>query len=217
MSDLNCDHCDSEFGSERAKIEHALDSHEDELSSHKRDKLKRRLNKIDDGANERSFGIPVEVAYVVGGLAIVALAVGGMVYGGVLSFDATDTSSPTGRAVDVGPAGTVHQHAPFSVYVNGDEIDFSRPRYQLQSDRVHFEAGDGTKIHKHAKGVTIGYALDTLNMGLNGTCLEVDSREYCEDESSDLSVTVNGEEVENPAQHVIQDGQNIVIRYSSDG
>ncbi|MDY6768876.1 MAG: hypothetical protein SVW02_02090 [Candidatus Nanohaloarchaea archaeon] len=140
----------------------------------------------------------------------------GVFAGGFIISAVNAVTGPTGAAV--GPAGSTHEHAQFSVFVNGEEIDFSQPRYQFQqtqNSRVHFEAGDGSRIHKHATGVTIGFALESLDMGINATCLTVHDETYCEDGAATLETMVNGEEIQNPASHVIRDGERIRIEYTS--
>jgi hypothetical protein len=130
-----------------------------------------------------------------------------------VSSGSTGAVSASGEA-DLGPAGSTHEHAQFAVTVNGKQIDFSQSQYQLQSNYVHFEAGKGQRIHKHATGATIGYALDTLGMGINETCIQTRSDTYCESDGGELSVTVNGEEIGKPGSHVIQDGEVIRIDYT---
>src|SRR5688572_14933994 len=53
-----------------------------------------------------------------------------------------------------GALGSAHQHAAFLVKVNGENIDFSQPQYQVVSDFIHVENGDGTTLHRHATNVT---------------------------------------------------------------
>ncbi len=207
---MECGKCGESFSSEREKLRHLLQEHKEELSSHRRDELKRELNRI---GSERSDGLdfPARSATLV----MLFLAVLGGGYAafttGAVSFSAG--SDEGGGPVSVGPVGSTHDHASFSVVVEGERVDFSLSRYQLQSQEVHFENGDGSTIHKHATGVTVGYALQTLGMGVNETCLETVSDTYCEPDG-DLTVTVNGGEVEEPAETVIRDGQNIRIEYS---
>ncbi len=212
---MKCDKCGRQVDSRQEEVEHLLDQHDDTLTSHKRDELKRELNQMDSGGGRslplRTIGIGVAVLAVIlgGGFALSSA--------GIVSFSAGGSNGPTGAAV--GPAGSTHEHAQFSVFVNGDEIDFSQPRYQVgqtQNRRIHFEGGDGSRIHKHATGVTVGFALESLDMGINQTCLSVHDEVYCEDGSAPLTVTVNGNEIEDAASHVIRDGEVIRIAYGDD-
>ncbi|MDY6769424.1 MAG: hypothetical protein SVU88_00460 [Candidatus Nanohaloarchaea archaeon] len=210
---MKCDRCGKPVDSRRAEIEHVLDQHGDALTSHDRDELKRELNQLGDAGGSRLPATPRTLGLAVLAVGLVAAAGYGLTATGLVSFSAGSGGTPTGAAV--GPAGSTHQHAQFSVLVDGEEIDFSRDRYQMQSRKVHFEAGNGDRIHVHATGVTIGYALDTLGLGINSTCLTVHGETYCEDGGGRLSVTVDGSEIEKPASHVIRDGETIRISYSS--
>ncbi|MDY6788942.1 MAG: hypothetical protein SVV03_03165 [Candidatus Nanohaloarchaea archaeon] len=216
MSDIECKDCNTDFSSEKKLLEHRLDSHGDEMSSHDRDEVKTRLNKLEAQSQEEP--IPTKTIMLgVLGVIVFAGAAYGLVTSGIiqLSTDASGVSSGSGSNVTVGRLGSAHHHAQFSVEINGREINFARPRYQMQSKFVHFE-GDGSTIHKHATGVSIGYVLETLGMDINSTCIETYSGSvHCEGGSSKLKVRVNGQEIGNPASHVIMDGENIEIVYSS--
>ncbi|MDY6761579.1 MAG: hypothetical protein SVY41_00860 [Candidatus Nanohaloarchaea archaeon] len=213
---MKCDKCGRQVDSRREEIDHLLDQHDDTLTSHRRDELKRELNQLESGGGGRS--LPVRTIGIAA--AVLAVLLGGgyaLASAGILSVSAGASSSPTGAAI--GPAGSTHDHAQFSVFVNGDEIDFSQPRYQVgqtQNRKIHFEGGNGERIHKHATGVTIGYALDVHGLGINSTCLTVQDRTYCEDSSASLTTTVNGNEIEDPGSHIIRDGEVIRISYGSE-
>lgn len=205
---MKCDTCGRKVDSRREEIEHVLEQHGDKITSHEKDELKRELNSLEKDSSSSS--LPVRKLGIAA--AVLAVIVGGgyaLSSAGVLSFS-TDS-----EAAGVGPAGSTHEHAQFSVFIDGDEIDFSQSRYQLQSQRIHFEGGDGEVIHKHATGVTIGFALETHDLGINATCLTMHDDVYCEGGGATLDVTVDEESIEEPASHVIQDGEVIDIRYSS--
>lgn len=217
----DCDHCDASFDTKRDRLSHALDEHDDELSSHDRDSLKRELNRLESQAPDttglaqyRTLGIAV--------VAVLALVGGGygLVSAGVITVN-TDPASSTGN-VTLGAPGSTHEHTQFTVTIEGERVDFARPQYQVgqtQNRYVHFEGGDGVTIHKHATGVTVAYALDTLGFTINDTCLsapqdsEWGGETFCEDPGS-LTTTVGGSEVD-PANAVINDGQPIRVTYTT--
>lgn len=211
---MGCDYCDAEFSTNKERIEHVLAEHRDELTGHERDSLKRELKQLEDAPEDS--GMPVRK---IGAAAFVLAALIGGGYLAVAQGIITVSTGPTGAAsngdVPLGPAGSTHHHALFAVSIDGDRIDFSRPQYQMQSREVHFEHGDGSTIHVHATGVTIGYTLNTLGMELTDSCLTLRSgEEYCDD-TGDLAVTVNGNGVEDGPGHVIRDGESIRITYNS--
>ncbi|MFB6213149.1 MAG: hypothetical protein ABEJ07_01105 [Candidatus Nanohaloarchaea archaeon] len=63
--------------------------------------------------------------------------------------------------------GSAHEHALFYVVVNGTPLDFTADRYELNSRYVHLEADQSRIVHKHAKGVTWSYFLDTINASVS--------------------------------------------------
>lgn len=66
------------------------------------------------------------------------------------SLLSTKISSPnTTEAV----AEVRHEHASIMVFINGNLLNFSHPKYQNQDLLMHFEGSDGFTIHKHAKKV----------------------------------------------------------------
>lgn len=219
MSDLTCDHCDEEFESERERIQHVLDEHDDDINSHERDSLKRELNKFETDEGGPSFSVRQYTKPLIGVAAVIGL-VGVAFASGLVSFDTGGGGEPTtGASGDISPGapGSAHHHAQFDVVVDGQEIDFSQPRYQVgqtQNRYIHFEGGDGQTIHKHATDTTITFALESLDMSLTEDCLTLDTgEEYCESEGN-LTVQANGDAV-NASSYVIQEGDTIEVAFDS--
>ncbi len=211
---MDCDHCDFS-GDEAAMLQHTLDAHGDDLSSHDRDDLKRRLNKMDAGGSDG--GMPVRTVGIAAGVLAVLVAAGyGAVASGAVSFT-TDAgpSTPSQGPETLGAPGSVHEHAQFSVFIDGSEVDFSRPQYQVGQTgnrHIHFEGGDGSTIHKHATGVTVGYALEAHGFSIEDGCLVAyDGTRYC---NGTVTTTVNGDQLQSPQDYVIRDGDVINVRYS---
>lgn len=213
---MDCDYCDESFSDELEQVEHTLDAHDDELTGHDTDDLKRKRNRLQREEDDGGSAFPVKT---VGFAALVVVLVVGGGYGlmasGLLTVE-KDAPASTGSNT-LGAPGSTHEHAQFTVTVNGERIDFSQPRYQAsktQNRYVHFEGGDGVTIHKHATGVTIAYTLESLGFSINETCISTDTGEtYCESSGGELSVTVNGQSVD-PTEAVIQDGQTIRVSFS---
>jgi len=217
MSDLRCDHCDDAFDTERERIQHVLDEHDDDINSHERDSLKRELNKLGtDGGT--SFSIRQYAKPLIGVVAVIAL-VGVAFASGLISVDTGNDEPTTNADGDISPGapGTTHEHAQFDVVIDGQEIDFSQPRYQIgqtQNRYIHFEGGDGQTIHKHATDTTIAFALESLGMAITDACLTLDTgEEYCESEGN-LTVQANGNAV-NASSYVIQEGDVIEVAFES--
>ena len=121
------------------------------------------------------------------------------------------------QARPYGPVGSAHVHAGFSVVLNGQEIDFSQSRYQVGStgsQLIHMEGGDGTTLHRHATGVTIGEFLHTVRMDIADGCFVADNgTQYCEQGESMLRYFVNGEETDSIMDYVLEEDDRILITY----
>ena len=126
-------------------------------------------------------------------------------------------SSPVSSPLGAGPLGSEHSHAGILVKIFGDSFDFSAPAYQIKASWIHFEGGDGTTIHKHATGVTLGYLFDSLSLGLDDQCFEFQNgRSFCTNEEYSLRFFINGEEVSNVRDYEIVEGDKILISYGAE-
>ena len=88
-----------------------------------------------------------------------------------------------------GPLGSAHEHAAFLVKVNSQDMDISQPQYQVQSDYIHVEKGDGTTLHRDATNVTFVDFLKSVKIDIDkkNNCLAFTNRiEYCDDNNNKL-------------------------------
>ena len=182
-----CKYCGKKFGSEAAMQQHIKHKHEDVQKEKFPKTGARKIKKI--------------------GIYLVAfLILAGIIYGlSVLS------SQPK-----IGSAGSAHLHADIKVYVNGNQIDFSQPMYQLQSNLVHFEGGDGDVIHVHATGMTIGYALKTLGINFSPNCISVGNNNFCNGGTKTLKFYVNGRPNIVFGNYEIRNLDKILVSYGSE-
>jgi hypothetical protein len=116
-----------------------------------------------------------------------------------------------------GPLGGEHEHAAFLVSLNGTIIDFSKPKYQVQSRYIHVENGDGSTLHRHASNVPISEFLNSVNMRISDDgCFQDDNRtSYCSGNSQSLRFYINGSETESINDYVINDGDRFLIYYGN--
>ena len=113
--------------------------------------------------------------------------------------------------------GSAHEHASISVRNFGSEFDFTKPEFQLQSDFIHLENSNGHVIHRHSKGVTLGYLFETLNIGLLSDCIVFhDGTKFCSNEEYTLKFYINGKKVEELRDYIIFNGDLILISYGSE-
>ena len=118
-----------------------------------------------------------------------------------------------------GALGSAHTHAAFLVKVNGENIDFSQPKYQVQSDYIHVENGDGTTLHRHATNVTFAEFLKSIKMDLDETnnCLVfTNGTQYCNNENNQLRTFVNGNSTEPISDYVINDNDRLLVMYGNE-
>ena len=145
-------------------------------------------------------------------LAIIAVIVGYSVF----VFITMDASAP-GAPPGAGKLGDSHEHASLLVRIFGDKFDFSVPSYQIKSSWIHFEESDGTTIHRHSSGVTVGYLFDSLNIGIDSSCyIFPDGRQFCTNEDYSLKYYINHKPVSDISDYVFEDGDRILISFGSE-
>ncbi len=141
--------------------------------------------------------------------AVIAVIVG---YSAYLFMTMTETAP--GGPENAGAMGSDHSHAAIIVNVFGDEFDFAAPAYQIKSPWTHFEGRDGSTIHKHATGVTLGYLFDSLSLGLDDQCFVFqDGRSFCTNEDYDLKFFINRDRVSDIRDYEIMEGDRVLVLY----
>lgn len=191
----DCGYCDASFDDEAAYLDHLRAVHDDELGPIDR----RRV------ATDASGGLPT------GPLAIALVVIAAAVVVGYVIFlpgggGGTDGDGPRN-------VGGVHFHGTIEMVVDGEPVDFSQPEYQRpgQQPAFHFEGGDGTTWHGHAEGVTLAYAMSTLDIDVTASAVTFEGTRYDDaDPDTTVRVTVNGEPVA-PGDYVLQDGDAVRI------
>ncbi len=116
-----------------------------------------------------------------------------------------------------GPVGSAHEHAAFAIKINGKQIDFSQPKYQVQSRLIHVEGGDGTTLHRHATGVPFAEFIKSVNMNIENGCFTLDDgKQYCNNENNKLRFFINGNETESINNYVINPNDRILVIYGNE-
>lgn len=196
----DCRHCGASFDEDEAYATHLETDHGDELGA-----IDRRRIEAHADADERSIPVaPLVIGVVLlGGVAVLVAA--WVAFAGGASGGGTDAArQPTAL-------GSVHEHGTIDVAVDGDQVDFSRDRYQFNDDAFHFENGDGSEWHVHAQGVTLEYAMATLGFDVAADAVTFDGTTYrAGDDGTSVTVTVNGEAVV-PSEYVLRDGDRIRV------
>ncbi|HKU50568.1 MAG TPA: hypothetical protein VJP79_11500 [Nitrososphaera sp.] len=127
--------------------------------------------------------------------------------------------TPKGPSNSYGPLGSAHEHAVFEVRLDGKAIDFSQSKYQVKSQFIHVEGGDGTTLHRHATGVPVGAFFQSIGMDIdeNNNCfISDDGSRYCDDGAKQLRYFVNGTERDSITDYVLSQNDRILIIYGSE-
>ena len=150
---------------------------------------------------------------IAGGIfAVVAVIVGISVY----NFTNLTASAP-GAPPGAGRLGDEHEHASMLVRIFGDKFDFSLPAYQIKNSWIHFEGQDGTTVHRHSSGVTLGYLFETLGIAIDENCyIFPDGREFCNSDEYSIKYFINHQPVESINDHVPKDDVKILISYGDE-
>ena len=196
----DCDHCGDSFDEEAAYLAHLDAEHADELGAIER----RRVEELDEddgiGTGPLVLGVVVVAAAV---LVAYVVFVAGTGSGGVPASVEEVAQEPT-------DTGSVHYHGTMEIVVAGDPVDLSQDRYQLADRGFHFEQGNGERWHAHARGITLEYALATLDIGATADSVWYDGTRYTDGENANVTLAVNGESV-NPKEYVLREGDSVRV------
>ncbi len=131
------------------------------------------------------------------------------------------------RPASIGVLGSVHRHADFKVFVDGQPVDFSAMAHmermasgQPVSSFIHVDAGaplperTGDVLHMHATGVPLEIFFRSIGMKLEAERLTLaDGRVLENGGGTTLKFFVNGRPVERLDTYVFQDLDKILISH----
>ena len=122
-----------------------------------------------------------------------------------------------------------HFHANFALYINGERIDFSLPEYSedvagcsigdtiYAKDRVHLHENNPDTIHIHHDGVTWWDFFANNDMMFNESVFVMDDGEiYSNNEKDTLRFILNGNEMKNPSNFLINSADQLLIAYGEE-
>jgi|GEM_PF-167791 len=113
----------------------------------------------------------------------------------------------------------VHEHADLKVYINGKSLDLTQVKYQSTEEKeldpdTHLHDGNGDVVHKHRKGVTLGYFFKTLKIDFSKDCLVMDTGEkYCNNANNELKFMINGKPNNAFGNYEFSDLDRILVSY----
>lgn len=212
-----CDYCADSFGDEDAYLRHLAAEHEGELSRIDQ----RRIEALGATSGDSDAAMTSNAKVGLAGLSVVMLLAVALT-GYLVVTGGSSGDEPTDQ-------GAVHEHGTMAITIDGEQLDLTSSAFAASDNAFHFHGNEQQKYgnavwHKHARGVTLQYALDTLGITVNdaGTELTYDGTTYSEDDSGTaIDIAVDGESVE-PGSHEVGgareetaaangEGQDIVV------
>ena len=169
-----------------------------------------RQERREDVVAKRSKEKRKTMLIALGILALIAVIAGYASY----VFITMDAGIVPGAPPGAGKLGDEHVHSSLLVRIFGDKFEFGVPSYQIKSSWIHFEDSDGTTIHRHSTGVTLGYLFDSINIGIDKQCFVFpDGRQFCTNEDYSLKYFINHKRVNDINDYIFEDGDRILISF----
>jgi len=136
-----------------------------------------------------------------------------------------DSETILAKQYGVGQVGSDHAHAAILVVVDGEQLNFGLPQFQLSSKYIHFENHNPYQIHRHATNVPLEMLFSSFGMRITSDCIilnfdkpvNLSSNKYCSEKDQSLQFFINGEKYHsNISQYVIKHNDRILISYGDD-
>ncbi len=122
----------------------------------------------------------------------------------------------------VGKYGSDHAHAAITVFVDGEQLNFGMPQFQLSSRYIHLEDHNPYLIHKHATGVPLEMLFASFGMKITSDCItlsydestDIKTGRFCTGQDQSLVFYVNGEEYYSDiSQYVLEHNDRILVSF----
>jgi hypothetical protein len=116
----------------------------------------------------------------------------------------------------VGKFGSDHTHAAVAVFIDGNQLDFGMPQFQVQSKYIHFENDNPYQIHKHATNVPLHMLFTSFGLEIKNDCINLrfvanTPEKFCTDESKSLTLLLNGKPYSSIIRYEVKHNDRILI------
>lgn len=204
-----CEYCDEEFDSEKERLEHELDEHEDELSSHARSDKKSELNKLKEQKKTEKNNRKNKIKYAAVGVVLLGVVVGA---GAFAAQNADVLNGIQNKNESAGIGTPVHWHSDYNINICGERrvveggplTAHTHGQSTFHMEGVREERGEAT-----LEGVVETLSGDEFN------ATHVMGQSTCDGEPAELSVSVNSQELEAPYDYILRDGDVVNIQLGS--
>lgn len=144
--------------------------------------------------------------------------------GGGLAITRFGLTSITSKKVQPSPSPVnklpdFHHHVDLRIMIDGKQLDLSKEEYQsstyvYKDEHVHLHDKNGSVVHLHQPGVTVGDFLETLNMELSDECFTL----YVDEDGLEAKSVTTTELDKQPERVVVEnhckqsnDGKTLVV------
>lgn len=130
------------------------------------------------------------------------------------------------RFVTQEPPPSVHYHANWAIFIDGERLDLTADRYmedvlqcmadpsrQAPEDRVHMHENNHDVVHVHASGVTWGHLLANLGFGVGDDYLDLGSTVHADGENGTLKFILNGTRILSIRNQPIRNRDRLLISF----
>lgn len=199
----DCNYCDEEFSNKKDRLEHELDEHEDEMTGHEKSDKKSELNKLEQKEQTAKHNKKQKLKYA--GISVVALVLLG---GGAFAvYQNTDLMEPPTTNSSIGVGETVHWHAEYDLSVCGENQLLQGGPLEAHTHGTSTLHMEGVRTSREE--ATLDWIIDQLGGELEENSVMGQTR--CNGEPANLTVKINGEEVENHLDYIPRDGDRVEI------
>ena len=122
----------------------------------------------------------------------------------------------------IGEFGSSHAHAALTVFVEGDQLNFGLPQFQLQSKYVHFEDHNSYLIHRHATNVPLEMLFTSFGLKVTSECIGlynesggINYEKHCTDSENSMSFFVNGKQISDITEYEVKHNDRILISFGN--
>lgn len=119
---------------------------------------------------------------------------------------------------NVGKYGSDHSHAAILLVLEGEQLNFGLPQFQLSSKYIHFEDHNPYLIHKHATGVPLKMLFTSIGLSITQDCVLLkydfsnNMNEFCADSKKRVQVYLNNEKFQSDiSEYEIKHNDRILI------